>query len=119
MNSGHLAAGVASLYKDGVFKKKKLNKVIDFNKLENYKKIFNLNNIDFHIIFLITKISRQQYYTSDLLEIWVLNSETYQRSQYQIENKLKDVWLFWETNNNWEVYINILQFLSKFENSTC
>ena len=47
------------------------------------------------------------------------NTEAYQRSQYQIEHKSKDAWLSWGTNRNWGVYINILQFLSKPENSIC
>ena len=65
-------------------------------------------------------MSQSKVYTkySNLLDINNLfsNIEAYQRSQYWTEYKSKDAWLSWGTNRDWGVYMNKLQFLSKFEN---
>ena len=51
--------------------KKKKNKVLDCMKLEYYKEILDFSNIEYHIIFLITKISDQQCHAGNLLGTWV------------------------------------------------
>ena len=65
-------------------------------------------------------MSQSKVYTkySNLLDINNLfsNIKAYQRSQYWTEYKSKNVWISWETNRDWGVYMNKLQFLSKFEN---
>ena len=56
-----------SFYKRLKKKKKKKNKVLDCMKLEYYKEILDFSNIEYHIIFLITKISDQQCHAGNLL----------------------------------------------------
>ena len=64
--------------------------------------------------------SQSKVYTkyNNLVDIkkFFSNMEAKQRSQYWIEYKSKDAWLSWGTNRDWGVYVNILKFLSKFEN---
>ena len=45
--------------------KKKKNKILDFVKLEYYKKVLDFHNIEYHIAFLITQIPGQQCHASD------------------------------------------------------
>ena len=69
---------------------------------------------------ILSHISQSKVYTkySNLLDINNIfsNIEAYQRSQYWTEYKSKDAWLSWGMNRDWGVYMNKLQFLSKFEN---
>ena len=53
----------------GRFKKEKekKKKVLNYMKLEYYKEILDFSNIEYHIIFLITKISDQQCHAGNLL----------------------------------------------------
>ena len=48
-------------------RKKKKKKLLDCTKLEYYKAILNICNIEYHIIFLITQISDQQCHVGDSL----------------------------------------------------
>ena len=45
--------------------KKKKNKILDFVKLEYYKKVLDFHNIEYHIAFLIAQIPGKQCHASD------------------------------------------------------
>ena len=51
-------------------KKIKKNKVLDFVKLEYYKKVLDFHNIKYRITFLITQIPGQQCYTDNSPRNW-------------------------------------------------
>ena len=53
-------------------KSREKKKVLDCTKLEYYKEIFDFNNIEYHIIFLITQIPSQQCHAGDSLGTRVL-----------------------------------------------
>ena len=48
-------------------KKKKRRRLLDYIKLEYYKEVLNFSIIEYHIIFLITKLLDQQCHTGDSL----------------------------------------------------
>ena len=84
-NNGHLATGVAFLYKDGagcqhflsksfVWKKsrkmkkeKEKRRLLNCIKLKYYKEVLDFNIIEYHIIFLITQLPDQRCHTGDSL----------------------------------------------------
>ena len=52
-------------------KKKKKKKVLDYMKFEYYKEVLDFNNIEYHIIFLITQILSHQCHADDSLKTQV------------------------------------------------
>ena len=81
--------------------------------------IYLINSKNAYFESHITKANFLQNIIIYLILTIIPNKEAYQRSQYRIEHKSKNAWLSWGMNRNWGVYINILQFLSKSENSIC